>query len=185
VILLLNVNYCSTSYFYPFALFFETNLFYIYILISYILRFHIHLFQFKYIRYKYDHTKNHRSQWKSTISLIFTNISNLDESFKNEFPILIIISDKLHHVNIFLRWNIFAQLPEVLSNPTQILHKMYRCLFSLSQLKLETRWQAKFLVTSNLFYRFGQLQSIKSNLCFQMMLLIVVVQLWRRPDYEI
>jgi len=146
----------------------------------------IHLFQIKYICHKYNHTKNHRSQWKSTISLRFITVSNLDESFKNVFHItIIIVSDKLHHVIIFLRWNVFAQLPEVLSNPTQILHKMYRCSCSLSQLKLETRRQANFLVTTYWCYRFGQLQSIQPNLCFQVMLSAAVAQKLQRSAYEI
>jgi len=116
---ILYINYRSIAYFSPFALFLETNVWHTCILNSYIFHFHIHLFQIKYICYKYDHTKNHRSQWKSAISLRFICISNLDESFKNVFPIIIIIiSDKLHHVIIFSRRNVLAQLPEVLSNPT-------------------------------------------------------------------
>jgi hypothetical protein len=86
---------------------------------------------------------------------------------------------------IFLRWNVFGRLPKVLPNSTQILQKMYRRLFSLSQLQLGSRWQAKFLVTTYRFYCFGQLQSTQSNLRSQVMLLIVVVQLWRSSDYEI
>jgi hypothetical protein len=56
VILLLNINFCSNPYFPPFALFFETNVWYTYILNSYIFRFHIRLFQIKYICYKYNRT---------------------------------------------------------------------------------------------------------------------------------
>lgn len=48
-ILLLYINYRSIPYFSPFALFCETNVWYTYILNSYIFRFHIHLFQIKNI----------------------------------------------------------------------------------------------------------------------------------------
>jgi hypothetical protein len=58
VILLLSANYCSNPYVPPFALFFETNVWYTCILNSYIFPFYIRLFQIKYICYKYNHIKS-------------------------------------------------------------------------------------------------------------------------------